>query len=751
MGLLPIIYTLTDEAPALATYSLLPIIRGFVGSVGIGVETKDISLAARVLAQFPDALLPQQRVADALGELGELVKNPRVNIVKLPNISASLPQLRGVIAELQSGGYAVPDFPSPALDVKPGGQAEGIRRSYYRVLGSAVNPVLREGNSDRRVAPAVKRYAQKHPQPLGAWEQSSRSHVASMEEGDFYATEQSFVSEGKMAVQIVWQGRGGESRVLREGVELWPGDLVDGATMSCRALQDYFAREIVGAKQVKDEQGKGVLLSLHLKATMMKVSDPIIFGHGVRAYYREVFEQFDQEFSRLGIDAKNGMGDVYDKSSGLGESGERTLREVIAKVHGEAPPLAMVDSARGISHLHRPNHVIIDASMPVVIKNSGKVWGPDGELRDTKALIPDRCYGGIYQEVMDFCRRQGALDVSSMGTVSNVGLMARKAEEYGSHDRTFELADPGVVRVLGPEGAILMEHEVERGDIWRMCRTEQVAVRDWVKLAVERNRVTGQMTIFWLDSQRSHDARLIQWVEQYWQAEGGGEMAVMSPREAMGETLRRVQRGEDVIAVTGNVLRDYLTDLFPILELGTSARMLSIVPLLEGGGLYETGAGGSAPRHVQQFVQENHLRWDSLGEFLALGALLEDLALKTQGGRQNGGLSVMAKALEQAIEGCLEANRSPGRKVGELDTRGCHFYLALYWAEALARGEDPGLSQKFSPVYQQLQTHEAAIVSQLQALQGRAVDLGGYFWPDAKKVTRVMRPCQQLNDIIASI
>ncbi|MBT8100940.1 MAG: NADP-dependent isocitrate dehydrogenase, partial [Gammaproteobacteria bacterium] len=659
-----IIYTKTDEAPALATYSLLPIIRAFTDTAGIKVELRDISLASRILANFPEHLSPDQQQSDALAELGELAKTPEANIIKLPNISASIPQLTAAIAELQSQGFKVPDYPA---ETKNDAEKE-VQARYARVLGSAVNPVLREGNSDRRVAAAVKQYAKTNPHSMGAWSKDSKSHVAHMQDGDFYGSEQSQVVAKAGDVRIEHMSQDGTVTVLRDSVQVSENEVIDASVMNCEALRQFFAHEIDAAID------NDLLLSLHLKATMMKVSDPIMFGHAVTVYYRDVFDKYADLFTELGVEPGNGIGDVYAKIASLPDANRQAIEADIMAVYDTRPPLAMVDSDKGITNLHVPSNVIIDASMPAAIRSSGKMWGPDGKLHDTKALIPDRCYAGIYQEVIDFCRQNGAFDVTTMGNVCNVGLMAQKAEEYGSHDKTFEIDADGIVRVVDADGSTLMRHNVQCGDIWRMCQTRDLPIRDWVKLAVSRARQTGSTAIFWLDSERAHDRNLIEKTERYLEDHDltGLDIRILSPVDAMRATLERVKSGEDTISVTGNVLRDYLTDLFPILELGTSAKMLSIVPLLEGGGLYETGAGGSAPKHVQQFLKEGHLRWDSLGEFLALAVSIEDLADKTDNERAR----TLANALNDANSQYLQNDKSPSRKVNELDNRGSHFYLA---------------------------------------------------------------------------
>jgi len=732
-----IIYTETDEAPALATYSLLPIVQAYTRVANIAVETRDISLAGRIIANFPDRLTAEQKQSDALAELGELAKTPEANIIKLPNISASIPQLTAAIRELQGLGYDIPDFPEEPADEAE----EAIRARYARVLGSAVNPVLREGNSDRRVAGPVKEYAQKHPHSMGSWSADSKTHVASMSDGDFYSSEKSAVIDAAGAVKIELVADDGESRVLKEKVPVLEDEVIDASVMSCTRLRAFFEQA------TQDAKAEGVLLSLHMKATMMKVSDPIIFGHAVSVYYREVFEKHAATFENLGVDTRNGLGDVYAKISQLPDDQRKEIEEDIQAVYQNRPELAMVNSDKGITNLHVPSDVIIDASMPAAIRSSGKMWGPDGKLHDTKAMIPDRNYAGIYQAVIDFCRQHGAFDVATMGNVSNVGLMAQKAEEYGSHDKTFEIPVNGTVRVSDGRGKVLLEHTVEQGDIWRMCQTRDLPIRDWVKLAVTRARLTGQPAVFWLDKNRAHDANLITKVETYLKDHdtSGLDIRIMAPVDAIFYTMERVKAGENTISVTGNVLRDYLTDLFPILELGTSAKMLSIVPLLAGGGLYETGAGGSAPKHVQQLLQENHLRWDSLGEFLALAVSLEDYARKTG----NAKAGVIAAALDMANSLFLNNNKSPSRKAGELDTRGSHFYLAMYWAQALAeQDDDTELKAVFAPVAQQLADNEPVIVAELNAVQGKPADIGGYYRPDRELTSKVMRPSTSLNSVI---
>lgn len=735
-----IIYTKTDEAPALATYSLLPILSAFTRSSGIDFQLEDISLAGRIIANFPEKLTEAQRQNDALTELGELAKTPAANIIKLPNISASIPQLQAAIAELQAHGYDLPDYPEePANDAE-----RQIQATYGKVLGSAVNPVLREGNSDRRVAAPVKAYAQKNPHSMGAWSSDSKSHVAHMTEGDFYASEQSHVMEAAGNVRIEFVAEDGAVTVLREGLGLLAGEVIDSMAMSKAALCEYLERETNAAKD------EGVLLSLHLKATMMKVSDPILFGHGVKVYYKDVFAKHGDALASVGADPNNGIGDIHNKIAGLPDAQRAAIEADIAACYESRPKLAMVDSDRGITNLHVPSDVIIDASMPAAIRASGKMWGPDGELHDTKALIPDRSYAGVYQEVIDFCKANGAFDVTTMGNVSNVGLMAQKAEEYGSHDKTFEMSAAGQMRVVDDNGNVLMQHDMQEGDVWRMCQTKDEPIRDWVKLAVSRARATGAMAVFWLNEERAHDANLIKKVNDYLPEHdtSGLEIKILAPREATRLSCERLKEGKDTISVTGNVLRDYLTDLFPILELGTSAKMLSIVPLLAGGGLYETGAGGSAPKHVQQFEREGHLRWDSLGEFLAVGASLEDLGHKSGNAR----VKLLGNTLNQAIGKFLDENKSPSRKVNELDNRGSHFYLAMYWAQSLAgQTEDAALADEFKELAQSLTANETTIVDELNAAQGAPMDVGGYFQPDDEKASKAMRPSATFNQALAAL
>ena len=732
-----IIYTETDEAPALATYSFLPIVQAFSRQAGVDVETRDISLAGRIIANFPDNLTAAQQLGDALTELGELAKTPAANIIKLPNISASIPQLHAAIKELQSLGYDIPDYPD-----EPATAAEQqVKARYARVLGSAVNPVLREGNSDRRVAGPVKAYAKKHPHSMGAWSPDSKSQVVSMSDGDFYSSEQSVVMSSAGDVKITLTTEAGDQQLLKEAVAVLDGEVIDATVMSRNQLCAFFEEAMQAAK------AQGVLLSLHMKATMMKISDPIIFGHAVNVYYKDVFEKHAATFEQLGVDTRNGVGDVYAKIAGLPDAQRNEIEADLQAVYQSRPELAMVNSDNGITNLHVPSDVIVDASMPAMIRSAGQMWGPDGKLHDTRAMIPDRNYAGIYQAVIDFCKQHGAFDVTTMGSVSNVGLMAQKAEEYGSHDKTFEIPANGVVRVTDAAGNTVLEHAVEHGDIWRMCQTRDLPIRDWVKLAVKRARLTGQPVVFWLDKNRAHDANLIGKVEAYLEDHdsSGLEILIKSPVDAIRYTLERVRAGDDTISATGNVLRDYLTDLFPILELGTSAKMLSIVPLLAGGGLFETGAGGSAPKHVQQLLKENHLRWDSLGEFLALAVSLEDLAQKT-GSSQ---IQVLATALDAANSQFLNNNKSPSRKAGELDTRGSHFYLALYWAQALAAQDaDKDLQASFAPLAKQLADNEQVIVAELNSVQGTPADLGGYYRPDRQLTAKVMRPSVTLNAVI---
>lgn len=735
-----IVYTITDEAPALATRSLLPIIRAFTKSAGVEFVESDISLAGRILSQFPDFLTEEQRQSDALAELGELAKRPEANIIKLPNISASIPQLVAAIKELQHQGYNVPDYPEHA----DSDTSRELRTRFAKVLGSAVNPVLREGNSDRRVAAPVKEYAKKNPHSMGAWSPESKTHVAHMHEGDFYGSEQSQVMERDDTVRIELIADDGSVTVMKEKLGLLKGEVIDAAVMRCRQLRQFLENEIEDAKT------RGVLLSLHLKATMMKVSDPIIFGHAVSVFLQNVFAKHQATFAELGVNPNNGLGELYAKLAELPAAKQQEIKSDIESEFAARPQLAMVDSSKGITNLHVPSDVIVDASMPAAIRSSGQMWGPDGKLRDTKAIIPDRSYAGIYQETIKFCREHGAFDVTTMGNVANVGLMAQKAEEYGSHDKTFEIPHSGTVRVVDSTGHVLMRHDVEQGDIWRMCQTKDAAIRDWVKLAVTRARVSNTAAYFWLDENRAHDRNLIAKVHQYLPDHdtSGLDIQIMCPVQATQQTCQRAKDGKNTISVTGNVLRDYLTDLFPILELGTSAKMLSIVPLLAGGSLFETGAGGSAPKHVQQFVSEGHLRWDSLGEFLALSVSLEELA------RQSGNNKVMvlADTLNAAIGKFLDNDKSPSRDVGQLDNRGSHFYLAMYWAEALAaQASDAALQQQFAPVAAELQQQEPQILAELNGAQGSHVDLGGYYHPDLEKTDHAMRPSATLNEIVGRL
>ncbi|QHI67911.1 NADP-dependent isocitrate dehydrogenase [Tichowtungia aerotolerans] len=728
-----IIYTITDEAPALATQSLLPIVQAYTAAAGVAVETRDISLAGRILAQFPDVLTEEQRVSDALAELGELTLKPEANIIKLPNISASVPQMKAAIKELQDKGYALPDYDDPSAQPR-----------YDKVKGSAVNPVLREGNSDRRAAAAVKQYAQNNPHRMGEWSADSKSHVSSMPADDFFGNERSVTVSKETIARIELVADSGEAVVLKESLPLLAGEVLDGTFMSAKALDRFLAEQVSATKE------EGTLFSLHMKATMMKVSDPIIFGHCVKVFFKEVFEKHADTLAELGVDVKNGFGDLLAKTATLPADQKAEIEADIAAVYEANPDIAMVDSDKGITNLHVPSDVIVDASMPAAIRASGQMWNKDGKQQDTNFIIPDRCYAGIYAETIDFCKKNGAFDPRTMGTVPNVGLMAQKAEEYGSHDKTFEIPRPGKVRVIDADGNVLMEHAVEAGDIWRACQAKDAPIRDWVKLAVTRARATNTPAIFWLDGNRAHDAELIKKVETYLQDHDteGLEIYLMPPAEATRFTLERAKAGHDTISVTGNVLRDYLTDLFPILELGTSAKMLSIVPLMNGGGLFETGAGGSAPKHVQQFLAENHLRWDSLGEFLALGVSLEHLATVFK----NEKAQVLADTLDVANTKFLEENKSPSRKAGELDNRGSHFYLALYWAEALAaQDKDADLKARFAPLAETLTAHEEKIVEELNAVQGNPVDIGGYYRPDADLIAAAMRPSETFNSALSAL
>ena len=734
-----IIYTKTDEAPMLATYSLLPIIQKFAAAADIDVELSDISLAARVLANFPEYLSEEQRVPDALAELGEMTQDPNANIIKLPNISASIPQLRATIKELNAKGFNVPAFP----DSPKTAEDEEIRERYGKVLGSAVNPVLREGNSDRRAPTAVKNYARKHPHSMGEWSQASRSHVAHMRGGDFYSGEKSVTLEKDGYVSIEFTGKDGSKKTLKPRVDLLAGEVIDGMFMSKKALCEFFE------EQIEDAKNTGILFSLHVKATMMKVSHPIVFGHCVKVFYKDLFNKWGDLFEELGVNPNNGLGSVYDKIASLPESQRSEIQKDINACYADRPPMAMVNSDKGISNLHVPSDVIVDASMPAMIRNSGQMWGPDGKAHDTKAVIPESTYPTIYQEVINFCKTHGAFDPTTMGTVPNVGLMAQKAEEYGSHDKTFELEADGTVSIIDQDGNVLISHDVEEGDIWRMCQVKDAPIQDWVKLAVTRSRQSGMPAVFWLDDERAHDAQLIKKVEKYLQDHdtNGLDIQIMSPVRAIRYSMERAIRGLDTISVTGNVLRDYLTDLFPILELGTSAKMLSIVPLMAGGGLYETGAGGSAPKHVQQFVEEGHLRWDSLGEFLALAVSLEDVAIK----HSNTKAKVIATALDKATEKLLNNGKSPLRKAGQLDNRGSHVYLGLYWAEEVAnQTEDADLAAQFKPVYEELSAKIDDILAEIDATQGSAQEIGGYYYPDEDKLFATMSPSKTLKAILGA-
>lgn len=735
-----IIYTKTDEAPALATSSLLPIVQAYVKNAGITMETRDISLAGRIIAQFPERLTEDQKISDALSELGEMVLTPQANIIKLPNISASIPQIKATIAELQAKGYDLPDYPEdPSND-----EEKAIKAKFDIVKGSAVNPVLREGNSDRRAPKAVKNYAKKHPHSMGEWKSDSRSHVASMTGGDFYGTEKSVEIEEATNYRIIFTDDAGNKTLLKDKAPLLTGEIIDASVMSKKALQAFLA------EQIEDAKDKDVLFSVHLKATMMKVSDPIIFGHVVKVFFKDIFDKYDVLLSELGVDPNNGLGDLYTKIQNLPEDKQDAIKADIEAVYTKRPELAMVNSDKGITNLHVPSDVIIDASMPAAIRSSGCMWGPDGKLKDMKAVIPDRCYSGVYQETIEFCQKHGAFDPSKMGSVSNVGLMAQKAEEYGSHDKTFEMTGTGKVQVIDDNNNVLLEQPVEEGDIFRMCQVKDAPVQDWVKLAVTRAKATGNPAVFWLDEKRAHDLQLIKKVNKYLKDHDteGLELLIKSPVEATRFSLERIKEGKDTISVTGNVLRDYLTDLFPILELGTSAKMLSIVPLMNGGGLFETGAGGSAPKHVQQFVSEGHLRWDSLGEFLALAASLEHLG----NSYDNPKALVLAETLDKATELVLENGKSPSRKVNEIDNRGSHFYLAMYWAQALADQEkDSQLKAIFEPVAKALMENEEKIANELLEAQGKVVDIKGYYAPDEELRSRAMRPSATLNGIIDSI
>ena len=732
-----IIYTLTDEALALATFSFLPVVKTFASAAGIAIETRDISLSGRIIANFPEYLKEEQRIGDALTELGQLAKTPEANIIKLPNISASIPQLSAAIKELQAHGYAVPDYPAAPRD----DEEKAIQSTYAKVLGSAVNPVLREGNSDRRAPLSVKNYAKKNPHTMGDWSADSNSFVSHMSEGDFYSSEKSATVSKASEYKIEFAREDGSINELKAASPLLAGEVIDTAVMSQKALHDFLSEAITEA------QAQGVLFSLHLKATMMKVSDPIIFGAAVSVFFKEVFDKHADTFAELGVNPDNGLGDVYNKIQSLTADKQTEIKSDLNAVMEAKADIAMVDSDKGITNLHVPSDVIIDASMPAMIRNSGKMWNKNGKLQDTMAVIPDRCYAGIYQETINFCKEQGAFDPTTMGTVSNIGLMAQKAEEYGSHDKTFKMSAKGVVRVVAHNNTVLMEQAVSEGDIFRMCQVKDEPIQDWVKLAVNRARATHLPAIFWLDENRAHDAEIIKKVSQYLKDHdtNGLDIRVMPPREATRFTLERIKKGKDVISVTGNVLRDYLTDLFPILELGTSAKMLSIVPLMNGGGLFETGAGGSAPKHVQQLLSENHLRWDSLGEFLALAASFEHLAVNFK----NSQAQLLASTLDEATGRLLDNNKSPSRQVGELDNRGSHFYLAMYWAQALAaQSTDTELKAHFEPLAEALTANEDKIIAELNSEQGSAVDLQGYYHPNAQIATKVMRPSMTFNNAL---
>jgi len=735
-----IIYTLTDEAPRLATYSLLPIVQAFTRAAGVAVETRDISLAGRILANFPENLAADQKIADDLSELGQLTQKPEANIIKLPNVSASLPQLKTAIRELQSQGYKVPDYPDdPKTDAE-----KDIKARYSKILGSAVNPVLREGNSDRRAAASVKQFARKHPHRMGKWAADSRTRVAHMSSGDFYGSEKSVVVPEATSTRIEFVDKSGKSTVLKDKLALKAGEIIDAAVMSRRALRQFYAEQIVAAKK------EDVLLSLHLKATMMKISDPIMFGHAVSVFFKKVFDKHGTLLKELKVNVNNGFADMEAKVLALPENKRAAIVADIADCFSNGPALAMVNSDKGITNLHVPSDVIIDASMPPMIRDGGKMWGADGKPYDTLAMIPDRCYAGVYDATVEDCKKNGALDPATMGSVPNVGLMAQKAEEYGSHDKTFEIADNGTVRIVDAAGKVLLEQPVEQGDIFRACQAKDAPIQDWVKLAVTRARLSNTPAIFWLDKNRAHDAQIIAKVVKYLKDHDttGLDIKIMEPADACRATLARIRQGKDTISVTGNALRDYLTDLFPILELNTSAKMLSIVPLMSGGGMFETGAGGSAPKHVQQFLQEGYLRWDSLGEFLALGVSLEHLARKFN----NAKAQVLAETLDQANARILENNKSPARKVGEIDNRGSHFYLALYWAQALAtQTKDRDIQARFAPLAKTLADNEAKINAELIAAQGKPVEMGGYYHPDFDKTSKAMRPSKTLNAALASI
>ena len=731
------IYTITDEAPALATYSLLPVIKSFLGEANIHIEKRDISLAGRIIANFPEKLTAEQKINNDLSELGQLVELPDSNIIKLPNISASVPQLKSAILELQSQGYDIPDYPEKIKNETD----KDIEIRYQKILGSAVNPILRRGNSDRRVAKAVKDFAKKNPHKLGDWEKNSKTEVVHMTEGDFFSSEKSELIKNTDNLKIKMIDENGTSHILKEKIEVKVDDVIDAAKIDIKKLKAFFDSEIQSASK------EDVLLSVHLKATMMKVSDPIIFGYAVKSFYSDIFKKYANTLDELGVNERNGIGDLYTKINDLPENKKKAIVSDIESLYKERPPLAMVDSDKGITNLHVPSNVIIDASMPAAIKSSGKMWGPDGKLNDTKAIIPDRCYARIYSEIINYCKRNGAFDVTKMGNVSNVGLMANKAQEYGSHDKTFEIPFNGNIQVCTSSDEVLINHEVQKGDIWRMCHTQNEAIKNWIELAIKRAKITGVDTIFWLDDERAHDKILISIVKKLTQTTEDVSIHILSPHLAMRKTLDLIKNGKDSVSVTGNVLRDYLTDLFPILELGTSAKMLSIVPLLSGGGLYETGAGGSAPKHVEQFINEGHLRWDSLGEFLAIQVSLEELARKTK----NKKAKIIAEALDEANSMILENNKSPSRKVGEPDNRHSHFYLALYWAKALSSSEDPSINEKFKDVYKKLMENEKKINDELNSNQGERIEIGGYYHPNAELVESAMRPSETFNEIINSL
>jgi isocitrate dehydrogenase len=735
-----IIYTKVDEAPALATYSFLPMVAAFTKAAGVAVELRDISLAGRIIAAFPEHLTAQQQQSDDLAELGALAKTPDANIIKLPNVSASIPQLQAAVKELQSQGYQLPDYPeNPKTDAE-----KEIRARYDKIKGSAVNPVLREGNSDRRAPLSVKQHTRKHPHKMGAWSRDSKTHVSHMTSGDFYSNEKSVTLTGATDARIEFVGQDGKTAVLKLKLALQAGEVIDATYMSRHALREFLEA------QMEDAKKQGVLFSIHLKATMMKISDPKIFGHAVSVFFKDVFDKHAALFQKLGVDPDNGLGDLYVKLKTLPDDQRKTIEADIQEVYKKRPAMAMVNSDKGITNLHVPSDIIIDASIPPVIRDSGKMWNPEGKLQDTKIVIPDASYAPVYHEVVEFCKKHGAFDPKTMGSVPNVGLMAQAAEEYGSHDKTFKAPGNGTMRVVAASGKALLEHQVEEGDIWRMCQAKDAPIQDWVKLAVNRARATGSPAIFWLDKNRAHDAELIKLVNRYLPKHDttGLDIRIMSPADAIRLSLERIKEGKDTISVTGNVLRDYLTDLFPILEIGTSAKMLSIVPLLNGGGLFETGAGGSAPKHVQQFQEEGYLRWDSLGEFLALAASLEHLSK----GSHNPSAKILADTLDRATGKFLEGNKSPARKVGEIDNRGSHFYLGLYWAQALAeQTEDKNLQARFAKVAKQLTDNESKIVAELLGAQGKPVDMGGYYHPNDEKTTKAMRPSPTLNAIVDAI